>query len=191
VHELRHVYHFNKISRKTRLIGVTGFGDREYLTVAGLNAALEYLDLGARCLPLGVGSARLFSKVAEAVRVAGVVIDHGHQQMLLPLAEEKHPSASFAGAVDLIVERNDKWHGYYTTAQAALAVLSNVIKEKVKSDEPLKGRVVVLVGLSPLARTVAADLEHRGADPRQSPAQGGSGGCQGTQLPLHPVRSGV
>jgi 3-dehydroquinate dehydratase/shikimate dehydrogenase len=164
VHELRNVYHIEKINRKTRLIGVTGFGDREYLTVAGLNNALAHLGLGARCLPLSVGSARLFSKVIDAVKLAGVVIDRAHQTMLLPLAAEQHPSAAFAKATDLFVEKGNNWHAYFTMPQAAVSALTEVLRDKTKSEEPIVGRMVLLVGLGPLTRTLAADLQHRGAN---------------------------
>jgi 3-dehydroquinate dehydratase/shikimate dehydrogenase len=163
VHELKTVYHFDKIGRKTRLVGVTGFGNREYLTVAGLNAALAHLGLGARCLPLGVGSARLFSKVIDAVKLAGVVIDYNHQRMLCSLAAEQHPSAKFAGAVDLLVEKGEHWQGYYSTPQAAVNALAHVLKGRSKADDPLASRMALLIGMNPVARTIAADLQHRGA----------------------------
>lgn len=163
VNELKNVYHYDKIGRKTRLIGVTGFGDREFLTVAGLNAALAHLELGARCLPLGVGSAKHFSKVIDATKLAGVLIDPAHQQVLLRIAEEQHPSASYAEATDLILEKGENWTSYYTSAQAAVAALSNVLKNKTKADEPMQNRLAMIVGINPLARTIAADLQHRGA----------------------------
>ena len=43
------------------LSGVTGFGQRDFITVAVLNAALAHAKLPARCLPLGVGSAKLLA----------------------------------------------------------------------------------------------------------------------------------
>src|SRR5713226_2779411 len=75
VHDLQNVYHYGSIDRATRLIGVTGFSELESVTVGLLNAALARLSLSARCLPLLVGSARLFRKVMEAVRLAAVVVD--------------------------------------------------------------------------------------------------------------------
>src|SRR5207253_3018724 len=70
VHDLESVYHYRAIERSTRFIGVTGFGARETIAVAGLNAALAHLSLNARCLPLSVGNMRLFRKILEAVKLA-------------------------------------------------------------------------------------------------------------------------
>src|SRR5215831_905693 len=47
IRDLQAVYHYRAIDRSTRLIGVTGFGDREYATVAVLNAAFAHLGLPA------------------------------------------------------------------------------------------------------------------------------------------------
>lgn len=163
VRELREVYHYDKIERGTRLIGVTGFEERDYYTVAGLNAAFAHLDLTARCLPLTVGSAKLFDRIIDAVKLASVVVDPPHQATLLGIADQKHRSAEFAGSVDLLLQVGDRWHGYFTTAQAALAALAESLKGKAKTDDPLEGRTVIVVGLTPTAKTLAAELVSRKA----------------------------
>ena len=50
--------------------GVTGVGERSFLTTALLNAAFAHLNLPVRCLPLQVGNVRLFRKIIEAVDAA-------------------------------------------------------------------------------------------------------------------------
>ncbi len=72
VRELNEVYHYPAIGRTTRLIGVTGFGPQEYVTLAVLNAVLAHHGLPTRCLPLGVGSVPLFRKVMDAVRLGAL-----------------------------------------------------------------------------------------------------------------------
>lgn len=164
VQELREVYDYKKIARGTRLLGVTGFEEREFYTVAGLNAALAHLELSARCLPLAVGSRKLFGKVIELVKLAGVVIDPENQQRLLDLVEERHPTVEHAQAVDLIVDKADRWHGYYTAGQGAVAALADTLRLRTGSDEPLRGRMILVAGLSPAMRTLGAELEHRKAN---------------------------
>src|SRR5215469_2003177 len=102
VSDLERVYHYRSIQRSTRLIGVTGFGEHERATIAALNAAFAYLQLSARCLPLGVGNIRLFGKVIEAVKLAGAVIDAEHRRSILQIAAEREPSAARTGEADLI-----------------------------------------------------------------------------------------
>src|SRR5215469_12630243 len=92
VADLENVYHYRAITRATRFIGVTGFGETQRATVAALNAVFAHLQLPARCLPLGVGDVRLFGKVIEAVKLAGAVIDDEHRQSILPIVPQREPS---------------------------------------------------------------------------------------------------
>ena len=164
VSDLRNVYHYDKINRSTRLIGVTGFEERSYHSVAGLNAALAHLDLPARCWPMGVGSLKLFQKVVEAVKVTGIVVDHENQNVLLGLANDNHATAKYAQATDLILQKGDNWHGYFTLAQAAVAALEKSLQAKSKSDEPMRGKMILIAGANGVAKTMAADLQHKGAN---------------------------
>lgn len=163
VHDLRTVYRYEDIERSTRLIGVTGFGQRQYAQVAALNAGLAHLQLPARCLPMGVGSSRLFSKVMQAVKLGGVLIDAEHRETIREIADELHPTAVYANAVDLLLPKGDKWHGYYTGPLAALESLQTTLKIKSAAEEPLRNRVVMLVGLSAATRTLAVEMQRRGA----------------------------
>ncbi len=172
VRDLRDVYHYKEVEKGTRLIGVTGFHvgkvvgahDREYYTVAGLNAAFKHHDLKARCLPLAVGGANIFRKIVDAVKLASVIVEPGHQDVLLEMAEEKHPTVTHAGLVDLLLHKNDKWHGYFSLAQAAVEALSLQLQKKNEVEKPVSDRVILIVGLNPVSRLVAADLNHRKAN---------------------------
>jgi 3-dehydroquinate dehydratase/shikimate dehydrogenase len=164
VRDLETIYHYRAIERGTRLIGVTGFGDREYATVAVLNAAMAHLGLAARCLPLGVGSMRLFRKVMEAVKLAGAVVDAEHQSQVLEIAKELQPSAQQAQAADLILHKDEKWHGYHTLCNAAVSAIGAVLKAKAPtSDNPFRNRMVMVVGLNATARGIAVEILRRGA----------------------------
>jgi 3-dehydroquinate dehydratase/shikimate dehydrogenase len=160
---LNEVYHYGAVGRATRLIGVTGFGEREVATVAALNAAFAHLNLPARCLPLGVGSMRLFRKVIDAVKVAGVVVDEEHRGGVLEVATELEPAAKLTRSADLILHKADKWHGYNTLCQAAVHGLEAALRAKAPADNPLNGRLVLIVGANTAARTMALELKQRGA----------------------------
>jgi 3-dehydroquinate dehydratase/shikimate dehydrogenase len=164
VADLHRIYHYKSIEHGTRLIGVTGFGERERATVAVLNAALAHLQLPARCLPLGVGSVRLLRKIAEAVKLGAVVVDGEHQQAILKITAELHPTAADAQAADLLLYKGDnKWHGYHTLTPVAVSLLRQALKTKVSADDPLHNRPVVLAGISGSTRPLAVELHRRGA----------------------------
>ncbi|HEY7329965.1 MAG TPA: type I 3-dehydroquinate dehydratase [Gemmataceae bacterium] len=163
VGDLENVYHYRFIQRSTRLIGITGFGERERATAAALNAAFAHLQLPARCLPLGVGSVRLFGKVIEAVKLAAAVIDAEHRQSILQIATEREPSAERTGVADLILHRENKWHAANTQIPATVNALEAAMRERWGSEHPLAGRMVVLAGVNDLARTMGRELAQRGS----------------------------
>jgi 3-dehydroquinate dehydratase/shikimate dehydrogenase len=164
VTDLKEVYHYPAIEKATRLIGVTGFGQRDYVTVALLNAALAHSQMPARCLPMGVGSVKVFRKVMQAVKLAGVVIDEEHRRSLRELAEELDESAEQTGSVDmLLLSKRDKWHGFNTQVRAAVSALEAVMREKTHADNPLQGRHVAIAGVNATARTMAQGVQKHGA----------------------------
>jgi 3-dehydroquinate dehydratase/shikimate dehydrogenase len=163
VSDLETVYHYRAIHRSTRLIGVTGFGERERATVAALNAAFAHLQLPARCLPLGVGNVRLFGKVIEAVKLAAAVIDNEHRRSILEIAAAREPSAARTGEADLLLHRDNKWHAADTLIPAAVNALETVMRERSATEHPLAGRIVVLAGVNELARILAREFKQRGS----------------------------
>jgi 3-dehydroquinate dehydratase/shikimate dehydrogenase len=162
ISDLESTYHYRAIGRSTRFIGVTGFSEREEKTIAVLNSALAHLGLPARCLPLGVGSTRLFRKVIEAVKLAAVVVDAEHQRSFREIATELDPAARQSNAVDLMLHKADKWHGYNTFCHAALAALTATLRARTPSDKPLQGRMFLLTGHNAAARTMGLAIKERG-----------------------------
>ena len=156
VRELNDIYHYSAIGRATRLVGVTGFGPRDYVTLALLNAVLAHHGLPARCLPLGVGSIPLFRKVMDAVHLGGVVVDAAHQTDFLAIASESEPAAEEARAVDVLVPKSKAWRGCSTLGQATLDAL------EAGADGGLQGRMVMVVGANATARAVARAIQQRG-----------------------------
>jgi 3-dehydroquinate dehydratase/shikimate dehydrogenase len=163
VSDLKEIYHYDEINRSTKLIGVTGFGQLPRATCAGLNAAFAHLGLSARCLPLGIGSVRLFRRVVDAVKLAGVIVDQEHRQSILEMVTELDPTAQQAQAADLLLHKGEKWHGYSTELGALVAAMENAVRVKFPGDNPLQGRMVLIVGTNPLAQTMAREAQARGA----------------------------
>ena len=163
ISDLNNVYHFRAINRATRFIGVTGFGERERATVAALNAAFAYLQLPARCLPLGVGNIRLFGKVIDAVKLAGSVIDAEHRRTIQQIATEHEPSTARTGEADLILHRDNAWHASDTRIPAMANALETALRIRSTADSPLAGRIVLLAGVNELTRMMARELKQRGS----------------------------
>jgi 3-dehydroquinate dehydratase/shikimate dehydrogenase len=162
IQALREVYHYDAIGHSTRLIGVTGFGEQEYVSVGALNAALAHLGLPTRCLPLALGSVPLFRKIIDAVHLVGVIVDQEHRASLAGIASELDPAAQGTNAVDLLLPKDKNWIGYNTLRVASLAALESVVASESSVEKPLQGRMVMIVGVNPLARTMAFSIKQRG-----------------------------
>jgi 3-dehydroquinate dehydratase/shikimate dehydrogenase len=160
VHDLREIYHYDAIGRGTRLIGVTGFGPTETATVAALNAVFASLNLAARCLPLGVGSVRLFRKVLEILKMAGVVVDAEHRHAITELVQHPEPMAR-TGRADLLLHKQDAWHGSDTYFRALVSALEETLRPR-HPNNPLQGRIVLLFGITEMGTLLAQELTQRG-----------------------------
>jgi 3-dehydroquinate dehydratase/shikimate dehydrogenase len=160
--DLRQIYHYDAIGRSTRFVGVTGGEDRDVAVVAGLNAAFTHLGLPLRCLPLAVGNARLFRKVLDVVKVAAVVAGEGDRERLREVATELEAEAQEAGAVDLLLHHAGIWRGCSLHAQTAITALQDALRGRFPSENPLQGRMVIVVGVTPMARALASGIQQHG-----------------------------
>ncbi len=165
ISDLESVYHFPSIQKSTRFVGVTGFGDRETITIAALNAAFAAQEMPVRCLPLGIGNVKVFRKVMDAVKMVGAVIEPEHQKAILEIGVELHGAAKQTQSADVLVQKNDAWHGMNVSCQAPVQALRDVmLKKHPGSDQPFKDRFLMIVGLNAMARMLAAEIQRGGGN---------------------------
>jgi 3-dehydroquinate dehydratase / shikimate dehydrogenase len=162
VRDLEDVYHYRSLESSTRLIGVTGLGNREYKTVAAVNAALAHLGVSARCLPVALGSIPIFRKVMDAVHLAAVIVDAEHQGAIVSVASQLDAAAREAHAADLLIRKEKTWYGCNTLGQAAVTALEAAVRGTGTAGQPLQGRMVVVVGTNAMARAMAQGIKQRG-----------------------------
>ena len=110
-----------------------------------------------------MGNVQLFRKVIDAVKLGAAVIDAEHQTAMLDIGPELHGDAKDAGAVDLLINKNDAWHGFHTASHVWLDALGQAMKARDGSDNPIKNRMVAIVGINPPARILAGEVQRRGA----------------------------
>jgi 3-dehydroquinate dehydratase/shikimate dehydrogenase len=189
IHDLETVYHYRSIDRGTPFVGVTGFGELQFITVALLNAAFVSLGEPLRCLPIEIGDPVLFRKVLEAVKAGSAVIDPAHQAAVLGVVADAKPSAQLAEGADLITHQEGKWQGHNLLCRAVLAALDRTLRAGRPGEEPLHGRVVTLVGPGGLARVLAVAIRQAGGvpilaghNPYEAEGLARSVGCQAVPL---------
>jgi 3-dehydroquinate dehydratase/shikimate dehydrogenase len=174
VRKLNEVYHYGDIEKGTRFVGVTGFDDLDIVTAAAINAAMKQFGMPVRCLPLPMGKVSLFQKIIDATKLAAVVIDPQHRGAILEIANEPEEAAKDSGAADLIIRKEEKWHGHNTVWLAAVLALESALRAKTNAVKPLEGRVVMIVGTNALARAMAYGIKQRGGVPIIASRDGGA-----------------
>jgi 3-dehydroquinate dehydratase/shikimate dehydrogenase len=165
VFDLDYAYLYSTISKTTRLVGVCGFTQREYIVAASLNGLFRKLDLPARCLPLPVGEPRQFRKIIDAVKLAGVVVDSDNLTTLVEVPAFTEAAAQRVGGLDMLLRKDDGWHGFNTLIRAAIGALEQLLHVRYPTETPLAGRPVAVIGVNALARMVARGILQRGAAP--------------------------
>ena len=164
VEDLRDIYRLQDIDKTTRLIGVTGFGEREQITVAALNAAFAHLSLAFRCLPMSIGNMKIFRKIIDAVKLAGAVIDAENQSNIVEIQPELHGVAKDTQAADVLIQKNGAWHGMHVSGQSWINALRTALKKRNPGDNPLKDRFVLLAGLTGASRIIAGEVQRQGGN---------------------------
>lgn len=162
VSDLDEIYRFRTIAKGMRLVGVTGFSEHAQITVSVLNAVFAQEQLAVRCLPLAVGDLRIFRKIIDAAKLVGVVVDAEHQASIVDIGVELHGAAKQTHSVDLLVHKNDAWHGANATFHAWVGALTDKLKER-HGDSGFKDRIVLIAGITPAARALAAEVQRAGA----------------------------
>lgn len=164
VHDLTTIYRIGDIDRNTRFVAVTGFGAMELCTAAALNAALVHAQMPFRCLPMGVGNVKLFRKVMDAVKLGAAVIDTEHQAQIVDIGAELHGMAKQTKAADLLIYKGEVWHAFHNACSVWIAALTEAMKAKSGADNPIKDRIIVVVGLTGPARILAAEIQRQGGN---------------------------
>jgi 3-dehydroquinate dehydratase/shikimate dehydrogenase len=164
VRDLETVYHYRAIDRTTRLVGVTDVSELQYLTIALLNTALAQAGQPMRSIPMEIGEVRLFRRIVEAMKLAGVIIGEEHREKVQEIATELEPMAQAATAVDFLAPQGGGWHGYNLMHRAAFGALEAALRSKGGKEAPLKDSNVLLAGTTGPVVSLAQRLKQAGAN---------------------------
>jgi 3-dehydroquinate dehydratase / shikimate dehydrogenase len=160
VHDLTDLYAYRDIGKKTRFVGITGTADRDRLAAGLINAACAHANLPHRVLPVRMGNRKLFRKIADAVRLQGVLLDDENYEGLHEFARLEESAVSPVLAADTLFPADDGWTAANTLGPAFVSALEATLAAR---GSPLQGRVVLLAGCGTATRMLAIPLKARGA----------------------------
>lgn len=144
-----------QFSPATKLTAVIGDPVTHSLSPALHNAIYENENVDAAMLAFGNPS---IEKLVAAIRVLPIhlaAVTMPHKQSIMPLLDEIDKTASEIGAVNTVVNREGKLHGFNTDVVGIAQALGGLT---------LKGTNALLIGAGGAARTVAYLLKREGAN---------------------------
>lgn len=160
--DLRGVYGYDDIDSKTPLLAICGAPAEQALTARILNHGFRLAGDRTRCLPVEVGDVALFKKVADALKLSGVLVDPAHQASLIELCEERDEAATFAGGADFLARSGERWKAFTATARAIVRRIEAEIAAHPEDERPLNQRAILVVGASSMGAAVASLIAKRG-----------------------------
>lgn len=139
------------IDQNTKLYGVMGNPVKHSLSPLMHNAAFR--EKGINAVYLAFESVDIKSSIQgmKALSIKGMSVTIPHKSSVIPLLDKVDPLANDIGAVNTIVNVDNKLTGYNTDAQGALRALEEVT--------PVSGRSCIIVGAGGAARAIGYILK--------------------------------
>ncbi len=163
VAELHEVFNYEKISAKTKFIGVAGLGVAERRTVEVFNNASEKLGLNYTCLPLVINDFKQVHKMLGILKIRSLVVSPRMGEFILPLAEHLEEASQKTGYGDLQLNQPDGWHAYDTVRRSAVKSLEAAFQKKSPDAKGVFQRKnILVVGKSGLTKAVVYSLSQQG-----------------------------
>jgi len=152
---MQSVYRVERHNRRTQLYGVIGNPIGHSLSPLMHNAAFAQRRMNAVFVPFLVRDLADFMRSVKPLRISGISVTIPHKQQILQYLDECDPLAAEIGAVNTVVVRAGKLHGYNTDHLGVLQSLGRKIK--------LEGSRVLVYGAGGAGRTVAHAAARAGA----------------------------
>jgi len=144
------------ITGRTKITGLFGYPVEHTLSPAMHNAAFEYLGMDYRYLPFLVHPDFINQAVnaVKALTLAGVNVTVPHKETVIPFLDIVDEEAAFIGAVNTIVYREGRLHGYNTDGRGFMRSLSenNILVEGTK---------ILVVGAGGASRAISYYLSEK------------------------------
>jgi 3-dehydroquinate dehydratase / shikimate dehydrogenase len=139
VREMHEVYHFRRVKKSTRIIGIIGNPLGHSKSPMIHNRAFDLLNLDFVFVKCPTTDVKDFFDNARAIGIDGFCVTIPHKSAVIPFLAEMTPEAREAGAVNTVVWRDGGWIGDNTDIHGIRASLAS------QSFDPL-GKTVTILG---------------------------------------------
>jgi 3-dehydroquinate dehydratase / shikimate dehydrogenase len=159
------VYGYHRITKETEVYGVVADPIGHSLSPLIHNAAFQELKLDKVYVPFRVpeGELDLFLDDCKKLDVRGLSVTIPHKEAAMKGLTSIETAARDIGAVNTILFEDDGRRGYNTDFHAAMESIMKGIGD-AESENPIGGRIALILGSGGVARAIAYGLKQREAD---------------------------
>ncbi|MCA9087286.1 MAG: type I 3-dehydroquinate dehydratase [Planctomycetaceae bacterium] len=161
VSRLDETYYWRDIDSKTGFVAIAGFGPAQLATTRILNAGFKEAGLNVRCLPIEIGDLKRLKKMLDVLRIRAVITGGGFGRRLVPLADHVDPHDARSQYLNLLLKRDDGWHGYNTLWRAGLRSLETEMGGEGGGKRPLERQNVLILGNGGMAESMVYAVAQR------------------------------
>ncbi len=151
--ELVELYRFKKITKDTKIFGITGYPLTATSSPAFHNALFTQETKDAVYIPFPSDSLNSFLRLAEEINMEGASVTVPYKEAIIPNLSHRSANVERIGACNTIMRSANGWMGYNTDGLGFSDALLKFIGKK-----NLKGKRVAIIGAGGAARAAAAEV---------------------------------
>ena len=157
VKELAELYRFKKISKKTKIFGITGYPLKATISPWFFNSIFNLEKTDAVYVPFPADSVGDLLNLAKDLDVQGLSVTVPYKEAVLPKLAKCSDSVQTVRACNTVFPIDDEWYGENTDITGFSDSLLFFIGRK-----NLKNQKITIVGAGGAARAVAAEVYRLG-----------------------------
>ncbi|MDR2942418.1 MAG: type I 3-dehydroquinate dehydratase [Treponema sp.] len=153
VRELDELYHFRKITKKTKIYGVTGCPLKASIGPLIYNTVFDLENTDAVHVPFPSDSISDILELAEELQVQALGVTIPYKEAVLSSLTKSSAEVHSIGACNIMYRSADGWFGDNTDCIGFSATVLNFLGKK-----NLRWKKITIVGAGGVARAVAAEV---------------------------------
>ncbi|WP_295101982.1 shikimate dehydrogenase [uncultured Candidatus Kuenenia sp.] len=166
IEELLNRYNIKNQNKHTAVYGLIGNPVSHSISPVIHNALFKEIGMNCVYVPFKVDEIGRFISEFKKLNISGYSVTIPHKESIINYLDDAGPIAKKIGAVNTVVNKNNRLIGFNTDLEAAVTVLAEVanVSGHTAADACFKNKHVTIIGAGGVARAIAFGLKMYGAD---------------------------
>ncbi|MDR0301067.1 MAG: type I 3-dehydroquinate dehydratase [Treponema sp.] len=153
VQELNELYHFRKITNKTKVYGIVGYPLEASVSPGAFNTAFGIENTNAVYIPFPSDSINDLLELAGELEIQGLAVTVPFKEAVVPVLTRGSEAVHSIGACNVMYRSPDGWFGDNTDSTGFSTAILGFIGKK-----NLKRKKITVIGAGGMARAIAAEI---------------------------------